>query len=544
MVLFVGGAIPAPSTLNVTGLTTLGNASTTRLSVTGGYFDFTATVSTTTIKNNSAFAWTIATTTTGSAATTTLFRIDTTSNAEKVIIGGGYGSSDVIIGAVGTTTNLVFEENAAIHGQGTNTLTFGQSGDKLVFVPNTGFGGTTTPWKALSVGTGGVSFSGLTSTSSPATDLCLSTDNEVVTRSSGNTCATSASSLRYKQDVTPLTVESGLVEVMALRPVSYRYRSSWLRDFASNSNWNGELVGFIAEEVEQIDPRLITTDDFGLPDSVRYSHLSAVLTKALQEINLRIETIASTTASSTPESQSFATSFFQSFFTRITTWLADAANGIVEVFANTFRAKEKICVDDQCLTKEDIRALLDIARNGLPSGAGATSGGSGTGSSSSSAGTDSSSSGTDTEPPVITILGNNPATIEMGANYADLGATVSDNRDTNLGVHVFIEGVEVQAVSLDTSTSSTHTIEYRATDSAGNTGIATRTVNVEESVSSGYVTPGSIPEPEAESKPEPTLETTSVVEMTIAPEPIPEPTLETEPIVDSATNSTSGETAL
>ncbi|MEK7287417.1 MAG: hypothetical protein AAB091_02490, partial [Elusimicrobiota bacterium] len=41
----------------------------------------------------------------------------------------GTTGSDVIIGAVGSAANLVFEESSAIKGQGTNTITFGQSGD-------------------------------------------------------------------------------------------------------------------------------------------------------------------------------------------------------------------------------------------------------------------------------------------------------------------------------------------------------------------------------------------------------------------------------
>ncbi|MBI2097878.1 MAG: tail fiber domain-containing protein [Candidatus Vogelbacteria bacterium] len=312
---------------------------------------------TTTIKNNVPFAWTIATTTNGGASST-LLRIDTTSGSEQVVVGSGYGSSDVIIGAVGKTTNLVFEESSTIHGQGTNTLTFGTAGDKINFAVNTGFG-TTTPWKPLSV-TGGVSFVSLTSTSTPGDSLCLSNLNEVTLRTA-NTC-TAASSIRFKQEAASLTAASGLTEIMALNPVSFSYTPDYLGSFTHNANWNGQQVGFIAEEVQKIDPRLITIDATGQPDTVRYQNLTAVLTKAVQEVNLRLETMASTTASSTPESQSFAASFFSNLFERITQWFADAANGIKEMFADTFRARKKICVDDECLTKDDIRALLELSR--------------------------------------------------------------------------------------------------------------------------------------------------------------------------------------
>ncbi|MBM2818056.1 MAG: Peptidase protein, partial [Parcubacteria group bacterium] len=122
--------------------------------------------------------------------------------------------------------------------------------------------------------------------------------------------------------------------------------------------------GFVAEEVSLIDRQLVGYDDSGLPSSVRYSSVVPLLTQALQELDLNLQSIASTTATSTPESQSFAASFFGNVFNRVAVWLGDAANGVGNVFAGTFRAKEKICVDDQCLTKDDVRSLLNLARNG------------------------------------------------------------------------------------------------------------------------------------------------------------------------------------
>ena len=95
----------------------------------------------------------------------------------------------------------------------------------------------------------------------------------------------------------------------------------------------------------------------------------------------------------------------------------------------------------------------------------------------------------DVEPPVITINGNNPSTINVGGAYADLGVTVTDNIDQNLGYTASLDGPpggeasgpalsQGDGLTLDTSTAGTHTILYTATDSAGNTATATRTVNV------------------------------------------------------------------
>jgi hypothetical protein len=76
----------------------------------------------------------------------------------------------------------------------------------------------------------------------------------------------------------------------------------------------------------------------------------------------------------------------------------------------------------------------------------------------------------DTTAPVITITGDNPATVDHNAVYTDAGATANDNVDGNVNVS--------SSGAVDTSTLGTYTITYTATDAAGNQGTATRTVNV------------------------------------------------------------------
>lgn len=78
----------------------------------------------------------------------------------------------------------------------------------------------------------------------------------------------------------------------------------------------------------------------------------------------------------------------------------------------------------------------------------------------------------DTTSPVITVTGDNPATIEKGSPYIEVGATASDNVDGDLTSDIVITG------TVNTSVVGTYTITYSVTDAAGNTGTATRTVNV------------------------------------------------------------------
>ncbi len=85
----------------------------------------------------------------------------------------------------------------------------------------------------------------------------------------------------------------------------------------------------------------------------------------------------------------------------------------------------------------------------------------------------------DSVPPVVTVLGNNPAVIPLGATYNDLGASVTDNVNNNLGVKVFLDNEEVKrSVSIDTTTPGKYRIMYQATDQAGNVGNAVRMVYV------------------------------------------------------------------
>jgi hypothetical protein len=141
-----------------------------------------------------------------------------------------------------------------------------------------------------------------------------------------------------------------------------------------------------------------------------------------------------------------------------------------DITAEKVNAKT-LCLDDLCITKTQLQNILNGTSSG---GAGSSSGGSGSG-----GGTGSSTP--DTEAPVISLNGNNPATIDVGSTYTDLGATVTDNVDQNLDFTVSLDGgaaTSIDQLVIDTSATSTHSILFSATDAAGNTGTATRTVNV------------------------------------------------------------------
>ena len=78
----------------------------------------------------------------------------------------------------------------------------------------------------------------------------------------------------------------------------------------------------------------------------------------------------------------------------------------------------------------------------------------------------------DTTRPVITLTGDNPQIIEVDGEYVELGATATDNHDTDLTV-------DPDASEVMTSIVGSYSVFYTVTDAQGNMAVTVdRTVNV------------------------------------------------------------------
>jgi hypothetical protein len=86
------------------------------------------------------------------------------------------------------------------------------------------------------------------------------------------------SSARYKDNIEPLT--HGLTAVLAMSPKQYIYKSD-----------NKPDVGFIAEEMVAVVPEVVSINQAGQPDAINYDRLVAVMAKAIQELNAKVETL-------------------------------------------------------------------------------------------------------------------------------------------------------------------------------------------------------------------------------------------------------------
>jgi trimeric autotransporter adhesin len=91
---------------------------------------------------------------------------------------------------------------------------------------------------------------------------------------------TLASSRRFKQEIKPMDKASEVL--FALKPVSFRYKKE-VDPTRSLS------FGLIAEEVAEVDPRLVTPDPDGKPETVRYEAVNAMLLNEFLKEHRRIE---------------------------------------------------------------------------------------------------------------------------------------------------------------------------------------------------------------------------------------------------------------
>lgn len=85
-----------------------------------------------------------------------------------------------------------------------------------------------------------------------------------------NVLANCSSSLRYKTAVQPFA--AGLELVRRLRPISFTWKSGGMHD-----------LGLAAEEVAQVEPLLVTHNEKGEVEGVKYDRLSAVFINAFKE---------------------------------------------------------------------------------------------------------------------------------------------------------------------------------------------------------------------------------------------------------------------
>ena len=109
--------------------------------------------------------------------------------------------------------------------------------------------------------------------SSVASDraVCINSDNKL---------GTLVSSRRFKEEIKPMDKASEAV--LALKPVSFHYKKE--------IEPNGAIMfGLIAEDVEKVDPDLVTRSDKGKAETVRYEAVNAMLLNEFLKEHRKVE---------------------------------------------------------------------------------------------------------------------------------------------------------------------------------------------------------------------------------------------------------------
>lgn len=189
-----------------------------------------------------------------------------------------------IVSSNGMTFNAGIQIGVAGTRSGVITMEGSTSGAATITAP--AIAGTTTNQFVFSNGistvnltaSGAVTFSGLTNADT-GDYVCY---NATVIEFDATACV--ASLRKYKQNIHPLT--GALAEAMALQPVEYRWKPDYRDDHLTH-------VGFIAEDVEQVDKRIAAYTDAGVLESVDYQHITAIDTAAIQEMQQEIEMLKS-----------------------------------------------------------------------------------------------------------------------------------------------------------------------------------------------------------------------------------------------------------
>lgn len=178
-------------------------------------------------------------------------------------ITGGATTAPVTLNCTGTDTNV----GCTLSAKGAGIITVG-TGTNLVAMPSLAAS------SAAQTGT-----------------VCWTTATGNLTVDTTTTCL--LSSLRFKQDIKSFEPSpkfaTALDELMALRPVTFRYKPEVAH---GDPGLSAIQPGFIAEELNAVDPRLVAFDaDGSTPRSARYEEMVAVLTAAIQSQQAEIENL-------------------------------------------------------------------------------------------------------------------------------------------------------------------------------------------------------------------------------------------------------------
>ena len=155
----------------------------------------------------------------------------------------------------------------------------------LISFRTTADGAASTTERARIANNGNIFMYDLEVNAGAASTVCIDAVSEELWSNGTGACL--ASSIRYKKNIKPMDL--GLSTVLALAPVTFNWKATGNKEVDADPNKQARQMGFIAEEAQKIDRRLIGVDsrDADQAASFQYMTYTAVLTKGIQELAAR-----------------------------------------------------------------------------------------------------------------------------------------------------------------------------------------------------------------------------------------------------------------
>ncbi len=154
--------------------------------------------------------------------------------------------------------------------------------------------------------------------------------------------------------------ETTLDKIMKITPVNYNWNSE---EYVLNSDGtDNKHIGFIAQEMEQIFPNIVSTDAKGTVDpitgktiylkSISYASITPYLVKGIQEMNLQVKDL-----------QSLDTTKATSLGSLMKNFLGEVGNNVTDLYASVIHSDKvetkMLCVGSTCVTEQQFLEIVN-----------------------------------------------------------------------------------------------------------------------------------------------------------------------------------------
>jgi hypothetical protein len=173
----------------------------------------------------------------------------------------------------------------------------------------------------------------------------------------------------------------GLSDILDINPILYKWKGT------TGYDTENTYAGFSAQNVKLSIPEAVGTDSSGML-TLSDRPILATLVNAMKELNTVVNTkvatttqvfatttvfqtieapeidmavVASTTANILASSDSFIGGLFDAFIKRLSNFgivIADSYTRVTNLFVGTIHIEDKLCVDEVCISKDQLKAMI------------------------------------------------------------------------------------------------------------------------------------------------------------------------------------------